>query len=172
MILKAGQTEEAKIAVTSHTGVLAGSFAAQHAAFSQNNIIEAGNLEEFFNLLKILSFEFEDLNFENTLILTNAGGPGVLAVDFFTEHNLRLKPISDNLKKPLKKILPSSSSLNNPIDLLGDTNVTRLKNVVTLLSRKLSKFLLFIILTPQENTDLIGIVKAIISFKSKNILSK
>ncbi|MBI3981203.1 acetate--CoA ligase family protein [Candidatus Microgenomates bacterium] len=167
VILKAGQTEEAKIAVTSHTGVLAGSFAAQHAAFSQNNIIEAGNLEEFFNLLKILSFEFNELNFENTVILTNAGGPGVLAVDFFTEHNLHLKSVSDNIKKNLRRILPPSSSLNNPIDLLGDADVNRFKNVISLLSEQLTKILLFIILTPQENTDLIGIIKTIISFRTK-----
>lgn len=167
VILKAGQTEEAKIAVTSHTGVLAGSFAAQHAAFSQNNIIEAGNLEEFFNLLKILSFEFDELNFENTVILTNAGGPGVLAVDFFTEHNLHLKSVSDHIKKNLKRILPSSSSLNNPIDLLGDADVNRFKNVISLLSEEFTKILLFIILTPQENTNLIGIVKTIIFFKTK-----
>lgn len=167
VILKAGQTEEARIAVTSHTGVLAGSFAAQHAAFRQNNIIEAGNLEEFFNLLKILSFEFNELNFENAVIVTNAGGPGVLAVDFFTEHNLRLKTLGDNLKRNLSLILPSSSSLNNPIDLLGDADVKRFKNVISLLCQHLTKILLFVILTPQENTDLIGIAKTLILFRNK-----
>ena len=167
VILKAGQTEEAKIAVSSHTGVLAGSFVAQRAAFNQANIIEADNLEQFFNLLKILSLEFSILTFHNIVILTNAGGPAVLAVDFLTSNKLQLAQLDESVRVALKTVLPPSSSVNNPIDLLGDADVERFTKVFKVFFSKKDKLLFFIILTPQENTDLKGIAKILAEYKSK-----
>ncbi len=152
IILKAGHSNQAKIAVSSHTGAMAGNYSSQQAAFRQANLIEANSLEDFFLLLEIYARADNNFNFESVLVLTNAGGPAVLAVDSLINEGFKLY-------KPQK-------SLKNPIDILGDADISRMRRVLDELVN-IPNILLIIILTPQENTDIVGMSEIISSFKSK-----
>ena len=167
VVLSAGKTKTSKIAVTSHTGALAGNYVSEEAAFRQAGIIEAYSLEEFFVILELLSDNFKTESLSSALVLTNAGGPAVLVVDQFAKINLPLLKLHDSFKKKLKNFLPSSSSVNNPIDLLGDATPQRFSGVFKNISNNKDGLLILVILTPQENTDFKNIAKEIIAFKKK-----
>lgn len=166
VVLMAGKSKESTIAISSHTGALATSYAAHDAAFRQNNILHADTLEEFFLLLDILS-KNKNLNFyKKTMILTNAGGPSVLTVDLLAQNNFPLYKFPKTLTKRLASKLPANSSLLNPVDLLGDADSRRFKIILDALPN-LPYLTLFIILTPQENTDFKKIFHVLIDFKKK-----
>ncbi len=175
VIIKGGQSAEAKIAVTSHTGVLAGSYSAMHAAFRQANLIEADDLEDFFNLIEFCSRYYQNLSVNNPFIISNAGGPSVILVDNYVKYHLALEKPTKKLKGAFSRILPPTSNLNNPIDMLGDADSQRLEGVLFNISKIYPFASLQIVLTPQENTDLNSMSQTIVKFsqgfKGKIIVS-
>lgn len=175
VIIKAGQTKEAKIAVTSHTGVLAGVFSSQRAAFRQANLIEANSMEDFFTLIEIASRYASNLTISNPIVISNAGGPAVLLVDKYAESNLKLAQLSNQTKNLLKMVLPAASSVHNPIDILGDADDKRLARVLTVIKKQNPQSFIQIVLTPQENTDLLAISRVIVKmakdFSGKLVVS-
>jgi len=121
--LKSGQTEAGARAASSHTGALSGSDQIYDAAFLQTGVIRARNMREFFNMGKALVFQ-PPTSGRNIAILTDAGGPGVMAADECEIRGLRITKLSndtlskfEDLKK--KKILPEFSTNLNPVDLTG-----------------------------------------------------
>jgi acetyltransferase len=105
--LKAGRTLLGAKAASSHTGSLAGS----------DRVYET--LEELFDYVKAFSSQPLPKG-ENVAIITNSGGPGILATDSCIRHGLNISPFSQNTVKTLKKILPPQASLNNPVDLIAE----------------------------------------------------
>lgn len=166
VIIKGGQTKEAKMAVTSHTGALAGSFSAQHAAFRQANLLEAQTMEEFFTLVELLSRYAFNLNITDPLIISNAGGPAVLLVDKYAENKVKLLPLSQRQNLAYRKVLPKAASIHNPIDILGDATPKRLESVLNIVKTLNSKSFVQIVLTPQENTNLVAMANYIVKFRA------
>ncbi|MBI3384592.1 acetate--CoA ligase family protein [Candidatus Gottesmanbacteria bacterium] len=162
VVLSAGKTKEAKVAISSHTGALAGSFASSEAAFSQVGIIEAQDLQQFFLLLELLGHNFP-FAFSKTLVITNAGGPSVLLADNLASQGFTPYLPDDREKK---KLLNQEIGFRNPLDLLGDANPARLKKTLDIVPN-LASLLLFILLTPQENTDLMAMARIISDFQKK-----
>lgn len=152
IVLKPGKTKEAKIAVTSHTGALAGSDEASNAALMQSGCIRAGSIEEFTYLLKAFSAQKYPQGPELTII-TNAGGPGVIATDKAIEEGL--------------KIVPLSSSLKNPLDVIGDALSDRYESALkAAVSDKIQDAIL-VILTPQSMTEIEKTAQIISDFSKK-----
>ncbi len=153
VVLKSGKTLAGASASASHTGALAGNDAIYNALFRQAGIIRANNTEELFDYSKIFSNN-KIQSAKRVAVITNAGGPGVLAVDSILENNLELAKLSDNTKKSLKKYLPESASVNNPVDVLGDALSDRfdisLKHVLS--DKNVDSVV--IILTPQSVTEI------------------
>lgn len=166
VILKAGKTEKAKKAISSHTGALAGSEEITNALFQKTGIIEAENFDEFLSILSLISISDCPQN-EKVIVVTNAGGPGVLTTDAFYEKEIKLAEISDGSKNQLREFLPQESSVENPIDLLGDAQENRYEKTLEIIKNETAGSIIAV-LTPQENTPIEKISQKIIEFKEKN----
>ncbi|MFH0969110.1 MAG: acetate--CoA ligase family protein [Patescibacteria group bacterium] len=165
VVLKAGKTEKSLKAISLHTGALAGSQEIIKALFKKTGIIEIETLEDFFDIVKLISLTDAPLN-EKTVVITNAGGPGVLATDAFRGKEIKLAEINEETKNKLRKFLPQESSLENPIDLLGDAGEERYEKTLEEIGKEDAGSIITI-LTPQENTPSEKIAKKIAEFKNK-----
>ncbi|MEI7891025.1 MAG: acetate--CoA ligase family protein [bacterium] len=166
VILKAGKTEKAQKAISSHTGALAGSDDIVEIAFEKAGVIRSNNLEEFFDLLTLISFEEPPKN-QKVAVITNAGGAGVLTTDAFLGKELVLEDFSKKIKEQMQKFLPEESSLENPVDLLGDAAEDRYKNILDVLSlQKIGTIVS--VLTPQQQTPVEKITDVIIENKKQS----
>ncbi|MEI8343384.1 MAG: acetate--CoA ligase family protein [Candidatus Moraniibacteriota bacterium] len=169
VILKAGKTAKTQLAIASHTGALAGSDEITSVAFEKTGIIRANDLDEFLNLLKLIS-NYPSPKSSLCGVVTNAGGAGVLATDAFKDKNLSLADIPDKAKKKLKKILPAESSVENPIDLLGDAQDDRYRAVLEILrNEKIEN--IFCLLTPQGQTKVGQIALVATEYSQKKDLN-
>ncbi|MFA6285600.1 MAG: acetate--CoA ligase family protein, partial [Parcubacteria group bacterium] len=153
VILKAGKTSAGQKAITSHTGSLAQNEEIVEAIFEKLNVIPAGNIEEFQNIVCYLDSNPIPAKNE-VIVLTNAGGPGVMASDFVGKSKkIRLLKLSDEFKKELKKYLPASASVENPIDVIGDAPPERFRKALEMIAKKYPNYPTVVILTPQNQTD-------------------
>lgn len=139
IVLKPGKSSEAKIAVTSHTGTLAGEDEAVNSALRQAGAIRANSIEEFYDLLKVFSSQKYPKGPE-LAIITNAGGPGVLATDKAIEEGLN--------------IIPISSLLKNPLDVIGDALSDKYEAAIQNVLKDKVQDALLVILTPQAMTEI------------------
>ena len=172
VILKAGKTEKAREAISSHTGALAGSEQIFSAVLEKYAVAKAGNLEDFISLLKIMSLADSPKN-EEVIIITNAGGPGVLTTDAFEGKKIKPANLSDDVKNKLRVLLPEESAVENPIDLLGDAGEDRYKNVLEAVKKEKAGSVICV-LTPQDQTPVDKIAEEIIEFKNddqKNVVT-
>jgi len=124
IVVKSGSTQAGARAVSSHTGSLAGSEQAYDSAFRQCGVIRARSVEELFDLA--IAFAYQDLpRGPNVAIITNAGGPGIMATDAVEREDLRLAPIDPITVELLRTRLPPASNFYNPVDALGDADAER-----------------------------------------------
>lgn len=124
VLLKAGVSEHGRTAASSHTGALAGSDSAIEALCAQIGIRRARTTEEFLDLLSVLSMEPPLLS-NRIAIVTNAGGPGILATDAAEAINLDMPALAAWTGEKLKPQLPAAASIVNPIDVIGDAGTER-----------------------------------------------
>lgn len=149
--IKSGTTDAGIRAVSSHTGSLAGSDTAFSAAFKKAGIIRANTLEELFNL--ILAFSFQPIPKGNRiLIVTNGGGPGILAADACEKMGLNLPLLEYEIRENLRKLIPPHASLNNPLDVLGDADEKRYRLALEAGLKSDNVDGIIVILTPQAVT--------------------
>lgn len=118
VVVKSGRTDEGASAASSHTGTITGSDDAYEAAFTQSGVIRAEDIEELFDFGSILSHQKPPKN-RKVGILTNAGGPGVMATDALGGYGLELAQLEDSTLEKLEGVLSSLASRKNPIDLTG-----------------------------------------------------
>jgi len=129
--VKSGVTRSGARAVSSHTGSLAGSEAAYHAAFWQAGVIRAESMEHLFDLA--LAFAYQPLpRGDRIAIVTNAGGPGILATDALEHAGLQLARLRPETVQALMADLPSAASAANPVDVLGDALADRYEHALRL----------------------------------------
>ncbi|KKP79511.1 MAG: putative acyl-CoA synthetase [Candidatus Moranbacteria bacterium GW2011_GWF2_35_39] len=166
VILKAGKNEKTQQAIASHTGALAGDDEIVSAVFEKAGIIRANNLEEFFNLLKLISFSRTVPN-QKVAVITNAGGAGVLISDAFNGKKIKLAELNEETKNKLREFLPAESSVENPIDLLGDARADRYEKTLEVISEIEEIGSIICLLTPQQQTPVEEIAEEIIKFKNK-----
>ncbi len=119
--LKAGRGTGGQAAARSHTGNIAGSYLAYHAAFKQAKVTEADGIDEVFDLVKI--FNQPKPKGDRIGVITNGGGLGVLTADSIEAEGLKLAQFSDETKKEIAKILPPYGNVANPLDLVADAGV-------------------------------------------------
>ncbi len=172
VVLKAGKTAKAQKAISSHTGALAGSDKIMDVAFEKAGVLRTETLEDFFALLKLFSFSQAQKE-GKVAVITNAGGAGVITTDAFKDRSIELISLSENSKNELKKFLPAESSLENPIDVLGDAKEDRYAAALEVLDKE-DVDSIVCVLTPQEQTPVDEIAKVISGFAqktSKNIVT-
>lgn len=152
IVLKAGATASGARAASSHTGSLAGSDRAYAAAFCQAGVVRAETVEDLFDLA--LGFAMQPLpRGDRLLILTNAGGPGILAADTADRLGIPLAEVSGALLERIRRALPSTASLANPVDVIGDARAGRYRDVLAALRDDPSADIVLVLLTPQAMTE-------------------
>jgi len=152
IVIKPGRTEEAAKAAASHTGSLTGSDEVLRAAFRRVGVLRVERIDDLFHIAEVLAKQPQPQG-DRLTVLTNAGGPGVLATDALISSGGRLAEISPETMAALDAILPEHWSHNNPIDILGDASPERYTQALELTARDPNSDGLLVILTPQAMTD-------------------
>ncbi|MCL6415899.1 bifunctional acetate--CoA ligase family protein/GNAT family N-acetyltransferase [Aestuariirhabdus sp. Z084] len=132
LVFKAGSTHEGAIATHLHTGGISGSDAAYDAAIRRSGMLRVRDLHELFAAVETLAHD-KPLKGEKLAIITNGGGPAVMAIDTLIERQGRLAEFSDELKDKLCQVMPPGWLPGNPIDLLGDAPPKRYADVLKVL---------------------------------------
>lgn len=164
--LKAGRTPLGAKAASSHTGSLAGSDRVYDAIFSQCGVLRGETLEELFDYVKAFSSQPLPKG-ENVAIITNSGGPGILATDSCIRHGLNIAPLSRNTVKTLKTILPPQASLNNPVDLIADAQHEQYEAALREILKDKNVHSSIIILTATSFTNVDKIADSIVKTTKK-----
>ncbi len=153
VIVKSGRTAAGSRAVSSHTGSLAGSDAAYDAAFKQCGIYRASTMQELFDVS--LAFAYQPLPAGKRLaIVTNAGGPGILATDACERNGLQLASFAPETIDRLRSGLPRAANVYNPIDVIGDAGVDRYQLAIEAALADPNVDALLVLLTPQAMTQI------------------
>lgn len=132
IVLKTGRTQSGAAAAELHTGGLAGSDRVYDAAISRAGMLRVNDLHELFAAVQTLAHA-PKLSGERLTILTNGGGPGVMAVDTLVQKGGRLTELSSDTKSKLQALLPAAASLNNPVDIMGDAAPRRYSQALKVL---------------------------------------
>jgi acetyltransferase len=161
LLVKAGGTQAGARAASSHTGALAGSEHAFNAAFRQCGVIRAEGIEDLFETAKAFNSKKVPQG-SNLLIITNAGGPGIIAADTAERLGIGLPQLSKKTVEALSKLLPGNASLYNPVDIIGDATAARYETVFeqALTDPSVDGFL--VILTPQAMINAEEAARAVI----------
>ncbi|MEW6092710.1 MAG: bifunctional acetate--CoA ligase family protein/GNAT family N-acetyltransferase [Chloroflexota bacterium] len=152
IVIKPGRTEGAARAAASHTGSLTGSDEVLEAAFRRCGVLRVNTIGEIFSMAEVLSKQPRPAG-PHLTILTNAGGPGVLAVDALITNGGKLAEISPQAMQEFNDILPPQWSHNNPVDILGDASPERYAQALEAAAQDENSNGLLVILTPQAMTD-------------------
>jgi acetyltransferase len=157
LVIKPGRTEGASRAAASHTGSLTGSDEVLEMAFKRSGVLRVDSIGELFYMAEVLAKQpcpkRPCPKGPRLTILTNAGGPGVLATDALLLSGGELSPLSSEAIEAYNQILPPSWSHNNPIDVIGDASPERYAKAVEIAVNDPNSDGLLIILTPQDMTD-------------------
>ncbi|MFC1671580.1 acetate--CoA ligase family protein [Planctomycetota bacterium] len=152
VIFKSGVTQAGVRAASSHTGSLAGADIAYGAAFKRSGVIRATTFESLFDCA--MAFAMQPLpKGNNVAIITNAGGPGIMAADAVEQMHMNVCALDGASTTALRSKLPSAASVGNPIDVLGDADPERYVAAVDAAQMDESIDAIIVILTPQAMTQ-------------------
>ena len=175
LVIKSGRTTAGAKAAASHTGAIAGSDAVYSAIFDQTGIIRAETINELFDYATAFTYKSETpLGKIRTkvpagnrvAIVTNAGGPGIVATDVTVTTGLSLAKLTDETKEKLRKFLPPTANIHNPIDVIGDATSDRYENALRTVVFDPNVDGVLVILTPQSMTDAKATAEAIVKVAS------
>ncbi len=160
VIVKSGRFEEGRKAVVSHTGAIAGSDDVYTAAFKRAGIVRVTEIDELFDISEKLA-KGPLPNGPNIAVITNAGGPGVMATDKIIELNGALANISKECVERLNNVLPPAWSKGNPLDVLGDAGPDRYSAALLECIKSKDVDSIIVMLTPQSGTDVMAVAQAV-----------
>jgi len=177
LAIKSGRTSAGAKAAASHTGSLAGSEAVYDAIFTQSGIIRVESINELFDFGTAFAYKNESALGKmrrkvplgnRVAIVTNAGGPGIVATDMTISSGLELATFSDETVEVLKSHLPQTANFNNPVDVIGDAAQDRYENALWAVIRDEGVDGALVILTPQSMTNAIGTAEAIVRIAQRS----
>ncbi len=171
--LKSGRSPAGARAAVSHTGSLAGADAVYDVAFKRAGIVRVNSIEEFFDCAELLSKQPLPKG-PNLAIITNAGGPGVMAADALSAYGIEPAGLGPQTLEKLDSILPPYWSRNNPVDILGDASAETFRSVVEVCNGAAEVDASLVIYVPQALSNPVDIAKSLIEInasKSYTILT-
>jgi acetyltransferase len=148
VVIKAGRSDAAARATLSHTGALAGSDDVMDAVFRRAGVFRVHNIADIFYMAELLSKQPLPRGPRLT-ILTNAGGPGVLATDSLIANGGEIAELQPETLTALNALLPEHWSRNNPVDILGDADADRYARAVEICAKDRNSDGLLVVLAPQ-----------------------
>ena len=153
--IKSGTTSAGSQAVSSHTGTLAGSEAAYDAAFKQVGIVRAGSVQDLFDYRPGALPASPCLVSDAVAVITNAGGPGIMASDAIERAGMHLASLTpETAASACVPALPAAASVANPIDVLGDAPADRYALAIEAALQDPNVGMLLVVLTPQTSTQI------------------
>ena len=161
IVLKSGKSSEGAKAALSHTGSLTGDDAVFDAAFKRAGIVRVGTIGELFDCAQTLSMQRRPKG-NRLAVVTNAGGPGVIATDYLIAKGGVLAKLSSETIESLNAVMPSTWSQANPVDVLGDADERRYRGAVDLCLKDPGADAVLVILTPQTMTDPAVVAQSIV----------
>jgi len=167
IVLKAGKSSEGAQAAMSHTGSLAGNDFVFDAAFKRAGIIRVDTIEELFHIAQALAMQPRPTN-NRLAIVTNAGGPGVIATDTLIANGGKLAKLSDEIIEELNQHLSPHWSKGNPLDVLGDAGPVQYAKALEMCSKDRNVDGILVILTPQSMTDPTAVAEELTEFAKKS----
>jgi len=166
IFMKSGRTSAGARAAASHTGALAGSDSAYDTAFEQCGIMRADSAEELFDYA--IAFAEQPIPKGNGVaIVTNAGGPSIIATDACESYGLEITAFENNTIKKLRNFLPAASSIYNPVDMLGDADAERYKKTLETVVADRNVDCVIVLLTPQAMTNAKEIAEVVAGVSKK-----
>jgi acetyl coenzyme A synthetase (ADP forming)-like protein len=160
LALKAGRSPEGARAAASHTGSMAGSDTAYDAIFMQGGIQRVEGVSELFNYA--LAFSTQPLPKGSRIaIVTNSGGPGIMATDALIRPGITMAQLSEDTKKKLREKLPSTASVNNPVDVIGDADAKRYEDAIRYTLEDENVDGAIVILAPAATTEIMETAKIV-----------
>jgi len=171
LVIKSGRTTAGARAAASHTGALAGSEAVYDAIFKQAGIIRVDSIDELFDYAIAFAYKNKSEtgkftrkvpNGNRVAIVTNAGGPGIVATDMTVSSGLKLAKFQEETIEALESHLPLTANLYNPVDIIGDAAQDRYENALSSVIKDEGVDGALVILTPQSMTNALGTAEAIV----------
>ncbi len=160
LVIKSGRTAEGAAAAASHTGSLAGSDELYNALMTQSGAFRVESVSQLFDLAEVFTDPTLPTG-RKTAIITNAGGPGIMATDACIRHGLELSKFRDYTKKSLQFQMPMVGSIKNPVDVIGDARHDRYRAALDAVSADDQVDQILVIVTPQTMTDVTQIAEVI-----------
>lgn len=158
--IKSGVTQSGSRAVSSHTGSLAGSEQAYKAAFNQAGILRAESMQSLFDMALAIGYQ-PPLEGDRIAIITNAGGPGILATDALERAGLTMARFKIETIHALEQYLPDAASAANPVDVLGDARADRYRFALENVAADPNADAILVVLTPQAMTEIEATAEAV-----------
>jgi acetyltransferase len=160
LAIKTGRTAQGAAAASSHTGSMAGSDEVYDAIMAQAGVIRVDSVDELFDLAHGFADPLLPAG-RRTAIVTNAGGPGIMATDAAIRHHLELAKLSEYTVKSLRYQLPPTASVKNPVDVIGDARHDRYRSALDAVAADENVDQIMVIVTPQTMTDVTEIAQVI-----------
>lgn len=167
ILLKSGRMPEGTQAAISHTGALVGKDDIFNAAIERAGVVRALTINQLFSAAKTLSYDL-NIRQKRLAIVTNGGGPGVMATDLAAELGIHMPDVSEKTRLALDKILPAHWSKHNPIDILGDATPKRYQQAIKVCLQDDQYDAVLVLLTPQAMTNPTAIAESIVALNQND----
>lgn len=161
LAIKSGRTPQGAHAAASHTGSLAAEDAICDAVFLEAGIVRVNSIEELFNSAIMLAYQPMPAG-DRIAIVTNAGGPGVMATDAAVGAGLQIARFAPETTEKLVPALPAAANVKNPVDVIGDARADRYKAALDAVLADAGVDQVLVILTPQSMTDIEEIARTVV----------
>jgi len=162
--LKAGRSAAGASAASSHTGSLAGADKAANALLQQSGVIREYSLKSLFDTAKVFS-NCTIPKGNRVAIITNSGGPGIMATDAICEAGLEMAQISEETKAKLRSFLPAAASVKNPVDMIASAPIDHYKQTLETVIADENVDMIMIIYLPFMGLKDIDVAKAVMEIK-------
>ena len=167
LALKAGRSAAGASAASSHTGSLAGADKAANALLAQSGVIREYSLKNLFATAKVFA-NCPIPKGDRVAIITNSGGPGIMATDAVCEYGMQMAKISDETKEKLRSFLPSAASVKNPIDMIASAPIEHYKQTLETVIKDDNVDMIMVIYLPFLGLKDIDVARAVMEIKAQN----
>lgn len=152
IVIKPGRSKAAAKAAASHTGSLAGSDEVFDASLERVGVLRVNTISELFGMASVLARQPRPKGPRLTIV-TNAGGPSVLATDATETHGAEISHLEESTIEALNQVLPAAWSHSNPVDILGDASAERYEKAIEIVAKDEQTDGILVVLSPQDVTD-------------------
>ena len=161
LLMKSGGTAAGAAAASSHTGSLAGSETAYEVVFDRAGVVRCESIKQQFDYAQ--AFAYQPLpEGANVAVVTNAGGPGIMATDAIERMGLTFAALSDQTIARLDHVLPAAANTHNPVDILGDAMADRYETALDIVLDDPNVHTVLVLLTPQAMTEPAAVARAVV----------